>query len=185
MRIVLNQEYIPATTNLDSFSYIKVLWWFSKCDNSVSRSKLIEKSPYKNAPDRLETFATRSLERPNPIALTYSYVSYIDSQNGIIGLTYIDAEDGTPVLDIKPYTPSLDRAKNPSVPKWCDNWPKNVEESGDFDRSTAMSTTTRESIYTSLFLNTGRIPVILFVKLDLHSRYKLLKEKNLKTPELN
>ena len=135
MRLVLDKEYIPALTNLKDFSYINVLWWFDQCDNSDSRSKLIEKSPYKNSPDMLGTFATRSPERPNPIALTCSYVTYIDSQNGIIGLAYIDAENGTPILDIKPYTPSLDRVENPSVPEWCYNWPKNVEESGDFDWS--------------------------------------------------
>jgi tRNA-Thr(GGU) m(6)t(6)A37 methyltransferase TsaA len=135
MRIVLDRDYIPAITNLDGFSYINVLWWFEKCDNSVSRSKLIAKSPYKNAPEILGTFATRSPERPNPIALTCCYVTHIDLQNGIIGLAYIDAEDGTPVLDIKPYTPSLDRVEKPSVPEWCANWPKNVEKSGDFDWS--------------------------------------------------
>jgi tRNA-Thr(GGU) m(6)t(6)A37 methyltransferase TsaA len=135
MRIVLNKEYIPAITHLDGFNYINVLWWFDKSDDSISRSKLFERKPYKNAPDILGTFATRSPERPNPIALTCCYITYIDSQNGIIGLNYIDAENGTPVLDIKPYTPSLDRVENPSMPEWCDNWPKSVEESGDFDWS--------------------------------------------------
>jgi tRNA-Thr(GGU) m(6)t(6)A37 methyltransferase TsaA len=139
MRIVLEKEYIPAITNLDGFSYLNVIWWFDKCDNPVSRSKLIEKSPYKKAPDFLGTFATRSPERPNPIALTCSYVTYINSQNGIIGLAYIDAADGTPVLDIKPYTPSLDRVENPAVPEWCDHWPKSVEESGDFDWSSVFN----------------------------------------------
>ncbi|MDO7785878.1 SAM-dependent methyltransferase [Desulforamulus aquiferis] len=139
MRLILDKEYIPALTNLEDFSYINVLWWFSKCDNLESRSKLTEKSPYKNSPGILGTFATRSPERPNPIALTTSYVTYIDSQNGIIGLAYIDADDGTPILDIKPYTPSLDRVENPSVPKWCLNWPRSVEESGDFDWTTVFS----------------------------------------------
>ncbi len=135
MRLVLDKEYIPALTNLEDFSYINVLWWFDKCDNPNSRSKLVEKSPYKNSPELLGTFATRSPERPNPIAISCSYVTYIDYQNGVIGLAYIDAENGTPVLDIKPYTPSLDRVENPSVPEWCSNWPKTVEESGEFDWS--------------------------------------------------
>jgi len=135
----LDKEYIPAITNLDGFSYINVLWWFDQSDNPDSRSKLIEKSPYKNSPDMLGTFATRSPERPNPIALTCAYVTYIDIENGIIGLAYIDAEDGTPVLDIKPYTPSLDRVENPSVPQWCSSWPKSVETSGDFDWSSVFN----------------------------------------------
>jgi tRNA-Thr(GGU) m(6)t(6)A37 methyltransferase TsaA len=139
MRLVLNREYIPAITNLEGFNYINILWWFDKCDHLESRSKLTEKSPYKNSPTILGTFATRSPERPNPIALTCAYITYIDTENGIIGLAYIDAEDGTPILDIKPYTPSLDRVDNPSVPQWCSNWPKSVEESGEFDWSTVFN----------------------------------------------
>ena len=50
-----------------------------------------------------------------------------------MGLAYIDAENGTPVLDVKPYTPSLDRVERPDVPGWCAHWPKSAEASGDFD----------------------------------------------------
>ena len=139
MRLELEKEFIPALTNLEGFGYIHVLWWFNKSDHSDSRSKLIEKSPYKGSPETLGTFATRSPERPNPIALTCAYITYLDYQNGIIGLAFIDAEDGTPVLDIKPYTPSLDRVENPIVPQWCAHWPKNVETSGDFDWDTVFN----------------------------------------------
>ena len=57
----------------------------------------------------------------------------IDHENGLIRIAYIDADDGTPVLDLKPYTPSLDRVESPDVPDWCAHWPRSVEESGDFD----------------------------------------------------
>ncbi|ADL05658.1 SAM-dependent methyltransferase [Lacrimispora saccharolytica] len=135
MRIEMEKEFIPALTNLEGFGYINVLWWFHQSDNEGSRSKLIEKSPYKGSPDTLGTFATRSPERPNPIALTCTYITYLDCDNGIIGLAFIDAEDGTPVIDIKPYTPSFDRVERPIVPDWCASWPKDVEASGDFDWS--------------------------------------------------
>ncbi|WFA08944.1 SAM-dependent methyltransferase [Tissierella sp. Yu-01] len=136
MRIELYKEFIPALTNLEGFGYINVLWWFSYNDNEYSRSKFVEKSPYKNSPEILGTFATRSPERPNPIALTCANITFLDCDKGIIGLAFIDAEDGTPVIDIKPYTPSFDRVEHPIVPNWCDNWPKSVETSGDFDWST-------------------------------------------------
>ena len=50
----------------------------------------------------------------------------------MIGLSYIDAEDGSPLLDLKPYTPSLDRVEDPPLPAWCAHWPRDVESSGDF-----------------------------------------------------
>lgn len=133
--IALEPEYAPALEGLDSFGYIQVIWWFDGCDNKESRSKLTEIKPYKKGPEKLGTFATRSPERPNPIALTAVYVTYIDHENGIIGAAYIDAKDGSPVLDIKPYTPSLDRVESPSVPEWCRNWPECIEDSGEFDWS--------------------------------------------------
>lgn len=51
----------------------------------------------------------------------------------MIGLAYIDADHNSPILDIKPYIPSLDRVENPIVPDWYEHWPKSCEESGDFD----------------------------------------------------
>lgn len=126
-------EYRTALQGLQGFGYLQIVWWFDGCDNAAARAKLTESKPYVKGPAVLGTFATRSPERPNPIALSCAYVTHIDAKSGIIGLAYIDADDGSPVLDIKPYTPSLDRVELPDVPGWCAHWPKNVESSGDFD----------------------------------------------------
>ena len=87
----------------------------------------------KKAPAVMGIFATRSHIRPNPVALTVVQVIRVDYDDGIIQVAYIDANDGSPVLDIKPYTPSLDRVEIPGVPEWCSHWPKSIEESGSFD----------------------------------------------------
>lgn len=131
--VKLDKEFIPAMKGLSGFGWIQLVWWFSFCDNEASRTRLTEQKPYKKGPEILGTFAMRSPQRPNPIALSCAYVTYVDEENGVIGLAYTDAADGTPILDIKPYTPSLDRVENPSVPDWCSGWPSCVEDSGDFD----------------------------------------------------
>lgn len=133
MFIQLDKGYIPALKGLDGFSHINVLWWFSNCDDDKLRSILAMEQPYKGVPDTMGIFATRSPIRPNPIALTAAEVLDIDYENGIIEIAYIDADNDTPVLDIKPYTPSLDRVETPSVPEWCSDWPKSMEESESFD----------------------------------------------------
>ena len=133
MRLELDPRYTAALTGLEGFSHLNILWWFSRCDNSRARSRLTEHAPYKHAPAVLGTFATRSPERPNPIALSCAQVTYLDRQNAIVGLAYIDADDGSPLLDIKPYTPSLDRVASPAVPDWCADWPPCCEDSGDFN----------------------------------------------------
>ena len=135
----VHPEFAPALSHLQSGTYINVLWWFSRCDTLASRSKRVEQKPYKGAPDVLGTFATRSPERPNPIALSCCFITYVDLHKGLVGLAYIDADDGTPLLDIKPYTPSLDRVESPQVPAWCAHWPKSVEASGEFDWGTVFS----------------------------------------------
>lgn len=132
-RIEIAPEYKDSLVGLDGFSYINILWWFSGCDNEKDRGILAEAKPYTKGPDTLGTFATRSPQRPNPIALSCAYVTYIDVSHGIVGLAYIDADDQSPVLDMKPYTPSLDRVEEPEVPAWCRHWPNNVETSGNFD----------------------------------------------------
>ena len=133
MFIELEPEYLPALQALDGFSHLNVIWWFSDFDNEKMRKNLEIPKPYKKSPDVMGVFATRSPVRPNPIALTAVQVIDIDYEKGIIRIAYIDANDGTPVLDIKPYTPSLDRVEIPGVPEWCSHWPKSIEESGRFD----------------------------------------------------
>ena len=130
--IQLEPEYIPALTALDGFSHLNVLWWFSDFDTQEARSFLEAPKPYKQAPETMGIFANRSPVRPNPIALTTVEIIDIDSENGRIHIAYIDANDGSPLLDLKPYTPSLDRVERPEVPGWCGHWPKSLEESADF-----------------------------------------------------
>ncbi len=136
MRLVLMPQYIPALSGLSGFSHINALWWFDGCDTPAARAKTSEAAPYRGAPETLGTFATRSPERPNPLALSCCEIAYIDAQNGVVWLAYIDAQDGSPLLDIKPYTPSLDRVEQPALPDWCTHWPRCVEASGSFDWST-------------------------------------------------
>lgn len=133
MFIKLEKRYISALKSLNGFSHLNVIWWFSDFDNEETRNILETPQPYKNSPSIMGIFATRSPVRPNPIALTTIKVINIDYENGIIHIAYIDANNNSPVLDIKPYTPSLDRVKNPEIPEWCCHWPKSLEESETFD----------------------------------------------------
>ncbi len=131
--INLTGSYLPALKGLEGFSHLNIIWWFSDYADTASRNTLKTERPYKTAPEVLGIFATRSPLRPNPLALTTVAVLYIDYNNGIIHIPYIDASNETPVLDIKPYTPSLDRVEKPAVPEWCRHWPENLEASASFD----------------------------------------------------
>jgi len=135
MFIAVSPAYLPGLQALDGFSHLQVFWWFSECDDDQSRRTLTCEKPYTQSPDVMGVFATRSPMRPNPIALSLVQVLDIDYDKGIIRIPYIDAIDGTPLLDIKPYTPSLERVETPGVPAWCAHWPKSMEQSANFDWS--------------------------------------------------
>lgn len=131
--VVLKKIYIPALKGLEGFSHLGILWWFSDFDTLHFRQNLLTLIPYKSVRHDMGVFATRSPQRPNPVALTTARILHIEYRLGRILVSYVDANNMSPVIDLKPYTPSLDRVENPSVPQWCANWPGSLEESESFD----------------------------------------------------
>jgi len=130
--IQLEKEFIPGLKNIDGFEYLQIVWWGHLCDTPKNRASLVIEKPYKNSPEELGVFATRSEIRPNPILITTIPVIEIDKEAGKIYTPYIDAEVGTEVLDIKPYH-LLERVKDCKVPSWCKHWPEWYEEAGTFN----------------------------------------------------
>jgi tRNA (Thr-GGU) A37 N-methylase len=62
-------------------------------------------------------FATRAPSRPNPIGLSVVRVRGVDGSR--VEISPIDAFDGTPLLDLKPYVDGLD-AKSDADVGWID-----------------------------------------------------------------
>lgn len=129
--ITLNPEYAQGLAGLKGFSHLLILWYANKAP-TWDASALIMEKPYRCAPERLGVFATRAPYRPNSVCVTVATVASIDEKKGEIRLWWIDAEDGTPVIDIKPYHPCSDRVRDVQVPAWCEHWPKWYEDSGSF-----------------------------------------------------
>lgn len=71
-------------------------------------------------------FARRGPSRPNPIGITAAPL--LRREKNVLRVQGVDAMDGTPILDIKPYTPAFDSVKNPRIPEWC----KRVYEIEDY-----------------------------------------------------
>lgn len=95
--ITLNPEYESALKSLDNFNYIYVLYHLDQVSPSI---ELLTHSPW--APElEIGLFASRSPQRPNPIGLSIVKVKEIHGNEIVI--SGIDAYNGTPLLDIKPY----------------------------------------------------------------------------------
>jgi tRNA-Thr(GGU) m(6)t(6)A37 methyltransferase TsaA len=63
-------------------------------------------------------FAQRARHRPNPIGLTT--VAILSVELGVLRVKGLDAIDGSPVLDIKPYFPAFDRPAETREPSWVE-----------------------------------------------------------------
>jgi tRNA (Thr-GGU) A37 N-methylase len=132
--IQLKEPYIPSLTGLEGFSHLQILWWAHLTDGPQHRENLLAGKLFKKGPDHLGIFATRAPARPNPIMVSTIGVQGIDFQEGIIRTAFMDAADGTPVLDVKPYYP-MERVKDPAVPGWCRHWPSWQKEAATFNWS--------------------------------------------------
>jgi tRNA (adenine37-N6)-methyltransferase len=106
-QIELNKEYVLGLKDLDGFSHIILIYHFH-----LSRGYSLEVKPFLDRVKR-GIFATRAPKRPNPIGIS---VVRLDKLEGFtLHVTNVDVVDGTPLLDIKPYIPYLDKGKNEKV----------------------------------------------------------------------
>jgi tRNA (adenine37-N6)-methyltransferase len=117
IKLHIFDEYRDALKGLDDFSHIFVLYWFDQNDTPEKRNILqvhprgIRKNPLTGV------FACRAPVRPNLIAL--SRCKILSIKNETIVVDKIDAFDGSPILDIKPYIPSTDGdPKDIHLPDW-------------------------------------------------------------------
>ena len=93
-------EYAAGLRDLEDFSHIYLIYQF----HQSPQVQLIVK-PFLQDVER-GVFATRAPCRPNAIGL--SVVALIKIENNILCIDGVDILDGTPLLDIKPYTAKFD-----------------------------------------------------------------------------
>lgn len=130
--IHLNQEFVPGLKGLEGFSHLQIVWWAHLADSHDVRKNLVFEKQFRKGPVQTGVFATRAPSRPNPIMLSTINVTQIDFKQGIIYTPFIDAEPGTPVLDIKPWHP-MERVQHSEVPEHRRHWPQWWEEAATFN----------------------------------------------------
>lgn len=99
-QIEVFEEFEEGLKDIEGFSHIIIIFWLHKSHGF----RLMVKTPWDDVLHGL--FATRSPNRPCPIGLTVAEL--IARQNNILEVKGLDAIDGTPLLDIKPYVPPID-----------------------------------------------------------------------------
>lgn len=97
--IIIDPEHSEALYRLEDFSHIYVLFYLHEMDRPF-RTKIHPRGNPRYP--LMGAFATRTPNRPSRIGLT---LCKLESREGnILTVRGLDAFDGSPVLDIKPYT---------------------------------------------------------------------------------
>ena len=114
-QVEIYPEFAEGLRDLEGFSHIYLIFHF----NQAGPVQLVVK-PFLQDVDR-GVFSTRAPCRPNGIGL--SIVELLGRQGNLLLLDGVDILDGTPLLDIKPYTAKFDR-----VATSRNGWQDEVEE---------------------------------------------------------
>lgn len=99
-KIVLKEEFTDGLYRIEDFDKLYVLFYFSKSKGY----ELIHRRRYDG--EISGVFASRSPHRPNRIGLTV--VELLKVEGNVLHVKSLDAINGTPVLDIKPYRKETD-----------------------------------------------------------------------------
>ena len=114
--IKLDEQYASGLKGLEDFSHAIILVHLDKA--MYEKEKHLQRRP-QNRDDMplVGIFSQRGKDRPNRIGMTA--VEIVSVEEDTLVVKGLDAIDGTPVLDIKPYYPAYDK-KDASVPVWVD-----------------------------------------------------------------
>ena len=93
-------EFAEGLKDIAERPHLIILYWLDRAD----RGTLSATPPHSKKEHGV--FATRSPDRPNPIGLAVVDLLGVDGARLIV--RGLDAFDGTPVLDIKPYSAEID-----------------------------------------------------------------------------
>lgn len=113
-QIILRDELVEGLDGITGFSHLFVLFYLNQITSDQRKTLSVHPRGRQDMP-LTGVFATRTMIRPNPIGLTL--VELIQVEGKVLTVKGLDAYDGTPVLDLKPYD-VWDVAKNAKVPDW-------------------------------------------------------------------
>jgi len=114
-RIVINPALEKALDGIEGFSHIVVIFWMDAIEPGGRKVLRVHPQGDRGLP-RVGVFSARSPVRPNPLGLTT--VRLMERKKNVLKVSGLDAINGTPVVDIKPFIPGHDLPKGAKVPDW-------------------------------------------------------------------
>lgn len=115
--IIVNPEYQTGLIGLNEFSHIIVIYYLHQAQFNPEKH-LVRKPQGRADMPMVGILSQRAKDRPNPIGITA--VEIVKIKNNIITVKGLDAINGTPILDIKPYFPMYDCKTGAKIPDWVE-----------------------------------------------------------------
>ena len=109
----VDQRWEAALEGIEEFSHILVLFWLNRIEGE--RVMRVHPMGRLDAP-LVGLFSTRTPRRPNPIGLTV--VKLLERRANVLRVQGLDALDGSPVVDLKPYLTRNDKVQGATMPDW-------------------------------------------------------------------
>jgi tRNA-Thr(GGU) m(6)t(6)A37 methyltransferase TsaA len=113
--VVIEESLEECLEGLEEFSHILVIYWMHKVPPIQQPMGKIHPQGRADLP-LVGLFATRTPYRPNPVGVRVARL--VERKGNVLKVVGLDAIDGTPVLDIKPYLPPYDSPADFKVPDW-------------------------------------------------------------------
>lgn len=116
--LVLDEEYESLLDGIEGYSHVLVLYWPHLVDQERRRTlRKVRPMGRKEIPEQ-GIYATCSPVRPNPILVTA--VRLLERDGARLRVRGLEAVDGSPILDIKPYNPHYYKVADAVVPEWME-----------------------------------------------------------------
>lgn len=123
--LIFREELMPALDGLEAYSHMIVVFACHRVPEEERTEGRIRPRGDPRLPEQ-GVLATRSQRRPNPVGV--AVVPVLRRRRNIIRVLGLDAIDGTPLLDVKPYIPFYDSVADATVPDWVLNPPEGEPE---------------------------------------------------------
>jgi tRNA (adenine37-N6)-methyltransferase len=113
--VVLDEMLADGLDGIEEYSHVLILYWMHRAAEAEPVRMRRRPQGRQDMPE-VGIFAQRARHRPNPIGVTA--VKLLRREGNRLVVQGLDAINGTPVVDVKPYVPAFDTATSARVPEW-------------------------------------------------------------------
>ncbi len=122
--LVIDPEMEELLDGIEGFSHVLVLYWPHLIDPARRRLRKVHPMGRKDMPMQ-GIFATCSPARPNPVLV--SAVSLVARNGNVLTVKGLEAVDGSPIIDVKPYSKSYLMVDKLKMPDWMEQIHRELE----------------------------------------------------------